>query len=70
VGTTTRPDLVLLSLRASGVDIDNDVALPRVSGDSRAYGTGLVNDLVASCNFSSADLCFFDGPEGCFSLLL
>ena len=30
------PDLVLLSLRASGVDIDNDVALPRVSGDSRA----------------------------------
>jgi len=30
------PDLVFLSLRASGVDIDNDVALPRVSGDSRA----------------------------------
>ena len=30
------PDLVLLSLRASGVDIDNGVALPRVSGDSWA----------------------------------
>lgn len=30
------PDLVFLSLRASGVDIDKDVALPRVSGDSRA----------------------------------
>jgi len=31
------------------------------------YGTGLVNgDLVAPCNFSSADLCFFGGPEGCF----
>jgi hypothetical protein len=28
------PDLVFLSLRDSGVDIDNDVALPRVSGES------------------------------------
>lgn len=31
------------------------------------YGTGLVNgDLVAPRNFSSADLCFFGGPEGCY----
>lgn len=30
------PDLDLLSLRASVVDIDIDVALPQVSGDQRA----------------------------------
>jgi len=30
-----KPDQLLLRLRASGVDIDNAVALSRVSGDQR-----------------------------------